>query len=123
MLKKFLLFLYLIILTFLSLLPPQNLPHAALFPNADKLIHCCLYAGFTFLLFWGWHDKFIGKKQLLPLLAVFVWGMVMEIIQGVGHYGRSFEFTDEIANIAGFFPGWVAWLWIRKYTKASEQIH
>lgn len=118
MIKKTLFFIYLIIITLLSLWPANGLPDIALFPQADKLVHCCMYAGFTFLVLWAWPEKFTGNKQFLPLLAVILWGFSMEVMQGITNLGRSFDLLDELADSLGFFPGWIAWrLFARKNTK------
>lgn len=119
--KKTLFFIYLIIITLISLWPSDGLPDIVLFPHADKLIHCCMYAGFTFLVLWTWPEKFTGNKQFLPLLAVILWGFSIEVLQGLTHFGRSFDFLDELANSLGFFPGWIAWRWFgRKSTKSVK---
>jgi len=73
-----------------------------------------MYAGLTFLALWAWPDQFIGNKQFLPLLAVIFWGFTMEVLQGLMHWGRTFELLDEVANIIGFLPGWLMWRWIFK---------
>jgi len=115
MLKKILFFLYLTLITFLSLLPLRDLPDIKLFMHADKVIHLCMYAGFTFLLLWAWSQKFTGIRQLIPLLAIILWGLLMEAIQGLTHLGRTFDLTDELANILGFLPGWVCWRIVSRF--------
>ena len=114
MIKKILFFLYLFFITFLSLLPSGDLPDVKLFLHADKVIHLCMYAGFTFLLLWAWPQKFTGIRQLIPLLAIILWGFLMEAIQGLTHAGRTFDLTDELANILGFVPGWILWKIVSK---------
>ena len=109
MLKKLLFFFYLVLITLLSLLPSRDLPDIKLFMHADKVIHVCMYAGFTFLLLWAWPQKFTGGRQLLPLLAIIILGFSLEAIQELGHYGRTFKLSDELANILGFLPGWAFW--------------
>ncbi len=114
MLRYMILLTYLIIITSLSLLPSSSLPipESGLFPHADKVIHFGMYTILTFLLFFTWPDKFYGKyKKFLPLLVVFFWGTIMEVIQGAGGYGRHFSTLDILANTLGFFPGWLAWKW------------
>lgn len=108
------LLVYLSLLTLLSLLPESGLPRVKLFPHADKLIHMTMYAGFTFLLFYNWPLTFSRWRAWLPLLAVVVWGMIMEVLQGAGGMGRAFDLLDEAANISGFFPGWLIWRWFDK---------
>lgn len=112
MFRKTILFIYIIVITLLSLVPPNAFPIEGekLFPHVDKVVHILMYALFTFLLFFTWPDYFKGKaRQFLPLLYVILWGSFMELLQGAGSYGRSMSHLDIIANIVGFFPGWLAW--------------
>jgi len=114
MLKKILLFLYLALITALSQWPSDELPDIMLFPYADKVIHLCMYAGLTFLLFLAWPKIFAGRRAFIPLLLVIAWGFFMEFLQRYGNLGRSFDFFDEMSNALGFFPGWICWLWFGK---------
>jgi glycopeptide antibiotics resistance protein len=68
-----------------------------------------MYAGFTFLMMWAWPGFFKKDKQLIPLFAVLFYGLGMEILQDMGHVGRSFELTDVAANTLGYLPGWLAY--------------
>lgn len=105
-LSRYSLALYLILISTLSLLPSNDLPNVMLFPNADKLIHCAMYAGLTFLLLTGWPRFFMSNRKLLIVIAIAFWGIVMELLQGTAAIGRSYDLMDELANILGFFPGW-----------------
>ncbi len=116
-------FLYLLMITMLSLIPPGALPLTGsdLFPHADKVVHFGMYSILAFLFFYTWPVKFSGKyRQFIPLLLVFVWGSSMEILQLIGGYGRSFSYLDIAANTFGFFPAWLAWKFInmRKYQES-----
>ncbi len=115
MIKKIIFFIYLLLITFLSLLPSSDLPDIELFMHADKVIHVCMYAGFTFFLLWAWPHKFTGARQWLPLLAIIILGFTLEAIQELGHYGRTFELSDELANIIGFLPGWLFWKIVSRF--------
>ncbi len=111
--RKIILLTYVVLVTALSLVPANRFPITSegLFPHADKVVHFGMYAVFTFLLFYTWPIKFSGRaRQFLPLLYVIIWGTMMEILQGVGGYGRNFSHLDILANILGFFPGWAAWI-------------
>lgn len=112
--KKLVFLGYVFILTVMSLMRSDNLRHVVLFPYADKLVHCLMYAGFTFLVFWAWPERFKGYRQLYPLLLVLSYGYAMEYLQGIGNAGRSYDLIDELANIAGFIPGWALWKWVRR---------
>jgi len=120
MFKKVLFFLYLALITALSLWPSDNLPDVVLFPYADKFIHTGMYAGFTFLMLWAWPHNFIGFKQFLPFLLVMVYGFFMETLQRISFLGRSFDLSDELANSLGFFPGWIFWKFVNYLKKPSS---
>jgi VanZ family protein len=117
MFKKALFFVYLALITALSLWPSNSLPDVVLFPYADKLIHAGMYAGFAFLMLWAWPLKFSGFKQFLPLLIVIVYGLLMETLQRISFLGRSFDLSDELANSLGFFPGWLFWKFVNYINK------
>ncbi len=120
MFKKTLFFLYLALITALSLWPSDGLPDVVLFLNADKLIHSGMYAGFTFLMLWAWPLKFTGYKQLIPFLVVVAYGLLMETLQRISFLGRSFDLSDELANSLGFFPGWLFWKFVNYCKKTPS---
>ncbi len=104
--NKLLFLAYLLLITVLSLMPSKDLPDLPLFPQADKLIHAAMYAGFTFLLLNAWKGYLIERKKWLIPIAIACWGIGMELLQSTKTIGRSFDLWDEVANIIGFFPGW-----------------
>jgi len=114
-LQKTALVAYILLITLLSLLPGSDLPKVKLFLHADKVVHLCMYAGLTFLLFWAWPRFFRGSRQWLPLVAVMYWGLSMEILQDLSPYGREFDLYDMAANTLGFFPGWLIWRWLNRW--------
>ena len=121
MCKKLLFFIYLILITTLSLWPSSEMPHIILFPYADKLIHAGMYAGFAFMLLWTWPVAFSGYRQFLPFVIVVAYGFFMETLQRISFLGRSFDLTDELANSLGFFPGWIFYKWINSWKKSSTK--
>ena len=126
MFRKTVFFLYIFVVTGLSLLPSGSFPitGSQLFPHADKVVHFGMYAVFTFLLFYTWPVRFSGKsRQFLPLLYVIIWGTIMEILQGTGGYGRNFSHMDILANILGFFPGWLAWKFLTNCRLCPGQLN
>ncbi len=68
-----------------------------------------MYAGFTFLMMRAWPSFFKRDRQLIPLFIVLFYGLGMEILQDMGHAGRSFELSDVAANTLGYLPGWLAY--------------
>jgi VanZ family protein len=117
MFRKSVFFAYLILLVIISQWPSRDLPDVDLFPQADKLIHSAMYAGFCFLLLWAWPEQFTGKKILSALFILLAFGLLMELMQGVSHAGRSFDITDELANGIGFIPGWILWKIVSRIQK------
>jgi len=100
----YLLFLICTVITLLlTLLPPENLKGPSVF-QYDKLGH--------FLMFFGWTFMFglshiIRKKQPVRLWIVFIigalFGIAIEVTQGLLPYDRSPSVYDAIADIAGSF--------------------
>ncbi|HNQ60515.1 MAG TPA: VanZ family protein [Bacteroidales bacterium] len=115
MMRKLIFFIYLGLITTLSLIPSSDLPSVKLFSGADKIIHFLMYTGFTFLLMWAWPNFFRGSLLLLPLFAVMFYGLGLEILQDLGHEGRAFEIYDILANTLGYFPGLALFYIVRKY--------
>jgi VanZ family protein len=96
---------YLGIIAFLSLLPPNDFVDIPLFPGADKMIHTCLYLGLSWLACWSFHAEINRIWYFLIILFAISWGTVMEIFQFLMHLGRSFEFYDIIGNSIGTLIG------------------
>jgi VanZ family protein len=98
--------IYLLVIALLSLLPSYDIPDISLFPGADKLVHICMYLGLAFLACWV-HD--IGHHRIwfiyLLLAGVFMYGVLMEILQRTMHNGRDFDFKDLLANLTGAIIG------------------
>lgn len=71
----------------------------------DKLIHLILY--FTFVILWAISaGEIFTHKKKIKLAAVSIgYGILIEILQSVMSLGRSYDFDDIIANIAGCILG------------------
>jgi VanZ family protein len=97
---------YLIIIVLLSLLPSSDLPDVPYFSGEDKWIHFCMYTGLGFLTCWSLDIKNRRMPPLyLLLLGVFLWGVLMEVLQRLMSNGRAMEFLDMMANLAGAVAG------------------
>ena len=97
--------IYLMIIAFLSLLPPNDFPDIPLFPGADKVVHTCLYLGLTWLACWSMHSEVKHIWYFLIILFSIGWGTIMEIFQYLMHMGRSFDVYDILGNSIGTFIG------------------
>lgn len=97
---------YLVIIAFLSLLPSYDIPDIELFAGADKVVHIVMYLGLSFLASWNYDISHKRMKFMYLLLAgVFMYGVIMEILQRTMHNGRDFDFKDMIANLTGTIIG------------------
>ncbi len=96
---------YLSVIAFLSLLPPDDFPELPLFPGADKIIHTCLYLGLAWLVCWSMHAEFKRIWYFLIVLFTVSWGFIMELSQLMMHMGRSFDLFDIIGNSIGALIG------------------
>jgi len=101
----------LIILILLGL-PGDDLPDISFFniPYFDKIVHFFLFLVFVFFLAYGFakqnrfnilHQKFL----LLSLLTGVIYGGLTEILQEVVFTGRTSDFFDFIADVAGCVTG------------------
>jgi len=100
----YLLFLACTVVTLLlTLLPPDNLQGPSVF-QYDKLGHFLMFFGWTFML---GLSRIIRKKQPVRLWIVFaigaLFGIAIEVTQGLLPYDRSPSVYDAIADITGSF--------------------
>jgi VanZ family protein len=105
-LRKSLAAVYLAIIAILSLMPSYDLPEITKFPQFDKVVHVSMYLGLSFLVCWSFEIHRDRMKPIYILLtAVFMYGVLMEILQRTMHNGRSFDFRDMLANLTGAVIG------------------
>ena len=104
-LRKTIGFIYLLNIAWLSLSPSYNLPVVNI-PYIDKVVHIGMYLGLSFVSGWSFD---IGHKRMkfmyLLVTGVFMYGVLMEILQRTMHNGRNFDFMDMIANLTGAILG------------------
>jgi VanZ family protein len=114
-LRKTLAALYLTIIAVLSLMPVQDLPHFTVFSFIDKMVHFSMYFGLAFLACWSLEISRDRMKPLYLMLAgVFMYGVLMEILQRTMHNGRNFDFKDMIANLTGAIVGILIYRYLDK---------
>jgi len=120
-LRKTIGFIYLVIIALLSLLPSYDIPDITLFPGADKVVHICMYLGLSFLASWSYDIGHKGMKFMYLLLAgVFMYGVVMEVLQRTMHNGRDFDFKDMIANLTGTILGLLIYRLLDRLRASTE---
>lgn len=91
-----------VVVTVLCLLPGKDLPEVQVV-NFDKFVHITVFG----LLCWLYLRWLMRKKthslsgQILVVLAVIVYGGLMEVLQGAFYTDRSADWLDFAANSAG----------------------
>ena len=84
-----------------SLLPLQHIEQIT-FNLSDKFIHCLHYTGLTF--FWIKSNEEPSNQRLIKTaLLVFVFGLVLEILQEILPIQRNMDILDLLANSTGIF--------------------
>ncbi|MBQ0147695.1 MAG: VanZ family protein [Flavobacteriaceae bacterium] len=66
------------------------------FDNSDKVVHACMFFGLAFLIQFTFKLS-VKKYILIPFLISFM----IEILQGIMPYGRTFDWYDLLANTFG----------------------
>lgn len=87
---------------FLSTVPLQLSPLNNVGLSVDKLAHCLAYFQLSTLLGLALElDWIIKNSDRIVFLAVFLFGLTLELIQGYALVYRTFEIFDIIANSVG----------------------
>ena len=98
-----------------SLSPPQQMDQVT-FNLSDKLIHSLYFTGLTF--FWIKSIEEPSNQRLIKTaLLVFVFGLVLEILQGILPIQRNMDILDQLANSAGIFLAIVSERFLRVNVK------
>lgn len=109
-LSVILLALWVLIMFVMLLLPngllQQNRHSLFNIPYSDKIVHCGLFAVFTFLLQTAvlLNSKLEIKKQyIISLIVAVVFGLFTEVLQALTYQwcGRNFEIRDYISDLIG----------------------
>jgi VanZ family protein len=107
--------------------PAGNLPKSDLFkiPHFDKVVHTGMFFVFTVLLNYGFY-----KQESVSFLKVYnytiaitfgvIYSIVTEILQHFYIAGRSGEYWDFVANLAGISLGVIVFKYILKTPLAAK---
>ncbi len=101
------------IITYLSLMPANNLPDYDLFHLlfVDKWIHAIFYFILALLLFYAWNEgNSIILKAVLILFVCVLFGTGIEIIQNEYTTSRRFEWLDIVFDTIGAIAYVSIWL-------------
>jgi glycopeptide antibiotics resistance protein len=85
-------------------------------PLFDKLGHLCIFGVLALLWLLFASHKIEGKKSHLfwVLILVFVYGIIIEVFQGLFLQSRTADGWDIVANSAGILFGWLIYQKIKK---------
>lgn len=95
---------YLALVLYLTLMPGNklhSLDKAGIsdflaFDNSDKLVHAMMFFGLAFLF-----QILKERKILIYFLVPFMISFLIEILQGIMPFGRTFDWFDLLANSVG----------------------
>lgn len=96
-----------IMIFILCLMPASDLPKVERIPNLDKIVHFTLY--FVLTLSALVTIKLLRAKiKLTSVIAgFFLASLLIEILQAILPFNRSFSLLDLAANLAGLVAGWL----------------
>lgn len=117
--RKVLAILYLGIVAVLSLMPANDLPGIASYQIVHKIAHLCMYLGLSIIALWSLRIRPQQMKLIYLLLAaIFMYGATMEVLQRLMHDGRTFHFSDMLANLTGAIAGILIYRYLERKWEA-----
>ena len=107
----------------ICMMPHRHIPRITI-PHFDKVVHTGIYAVLACLMYLGWLSQgsfdWLRRKTFVKVLLVcMVYGLLIEILQGVLTTDRSFELLDELADSVGALMGLYAGRWLYPKLKVS----
>lgn len=109
------LFIWTVMILYLTLLPSDSLPSARIF-SYDKLGHFGMFGGWTGLL--GLYFLYVKKDYSVSLPAIttagIVFGIVIELLQLTLPINRLFSFYDILANTAGCITAYIILAYLKE---------
>lgn len=95
-------------ITYLFLLPSSDLPKVNLPAGTDKVVHLAIYLGFAFLwqlYLFRKNGKLSRFHILMLLVGSLLYGIIIEVLQGLLTTSRSPDIWDVAANMVGTLLG------------------
>jgi VanZ family protein len=116
---KVLTFVWLFLITLLCIVPQNDLPKVQGIPHFDKFVHFVLYFVLSFLSLFVFSGPKRRRKMIL-VSAIFIFSLIIELMQGILPFGRTCSTLDMLANLIGILTGLFLFTRI-KYLQASDQ--
>lgn len=104
----------------LVLLPGRNMPQLGeAVVSIDKAVHASLFGILTLLMIVGFtkqstYPRLRNKARQYSLIIALTYAALIEIVQ-LFSAGRSFEFSDMLANLSGCLVGFLFFLVLYKW--------
>lgn len=117
---------YTVILTGVSIIERDSLPKVPIFPMQDKLAHFLAY--FVLAVLWGafWLRRktpaFLNRFLPIMLVAAFIYGTIIEVLQGEITQSRSADVYDILANCLGMLVGSAAIFYIISKAELNNKV-
>lgn len=109
-----------VLITYLSLATiDSSIGSAIKIPHKDKIVHFIFY--FIFVCLWTISlssGPYKSKVGIVILLIAIVYGILMEVFQGLLTIDRTPDQYDVIANSSGAIVGWFV---VKKYLQNKNQ--
>lgn len=96
-----------VLITVASLVSFNSVPKVNI-PGNDKVVHFLFYL--VFVVLWSlakWQSYFKIKYDLLILVLAIIYGIIIEVLQGVLTQTREADFYDALANSLGAVVGFI----------------
>ncbi len=113
--------IWVVVIFWVISMPPSSIPRTSLFqiPHFDKLVHYGVFFLFGIFLSYGFFKQtgtLVSKKHYtFSLLIGVIYGGATEWYQLNYVAGRSGEWLDFAANVAGCITGLLAFYWVKTY--------
>lgn len=107
--RKFLLLaiIWTVLITVASLVSFNSVPKVNI-PGNDKAVHFLFYL--VFVVLWSlakWQSYFKMKYDSLIVVLAIIYGIIIEVLQGVLTQTREADFYDALANSLGAIVGFI----------------
>lgn len=80
-------------------------------PHLDKIVHFCLFASFSFTVYYGinrtWKLSISNKIIVFAFFSMLVYAGITELIQHNFIVGRSGDWYDFVSDILGILAGYL----------------
>ncbi len=88
-------------------------------PYFDKFVHFCMYFALMSVIIFETVTSSVSRSLYLIALYPFLYGVLMEVLQGTVTTSRSSSIYDALFNTVGIIASLLVWLTIRKIRNAG----